>query len=240
MNSTFANRVVNFARPRPTRIPISVEEILRNQTAADVVARFNDLYYMLGVADRMEWRGVRITKNPCDLWQVASLIARVKPAVIVESGTAFGGSALFYVDIARVNGLATQVITVDVNPKMPSICAIAEIVSLTGYSTEQAIVARIKTLIGRRSPVMVILDSDHSRANVAKELELYSPLVTNDSYLIVEDTNVNGHPSFIGHGPGPFEAVEAFLAGNPQFVGDKECQQHLLTFNPGGYLRRVT
>ena len=239
MNSTFSKRVVNFVRPKPRQIPINVSEILRNQSAADLVARFNDLYYMLGIADRMEWRGVRITKNPCDLWTVASLISRIKPAVIVETGTAFGGSALFYADIARLHGIPTRVITVDVNPKMPSICEIPKIVSLTGYSTDQSIVGEIKSLVGNQSPVMVILDSDHSRENVARELELYSPMVTVGSYLIVEDTNVNGHPSFKGHGPGPFEAAEAFCAGNPNYACDKECEQHLLTFNPSGFLRRI-
>ncbi|MDR3735630.1 MAG: CmcI family methyltransferase [Acidobacteriaceae bacterium] len=239
MNSSYVKRVINFIRPKPKQIPIDVSEILRNQSAADLVARFNDLYYMLGIADRMDWRGVRIIKNPCDLWQVASLIARIKPAVIVETGTAFGGSALFYTDMARLHGISTKVITVDVNPKMLPACAIPEIVSLTGYSTDTAIVDRVKTLIGSQSPVMVVLDSDHSRENVAKELELYSPLVTAGSYLIVEDSNVNGHPSFSGHGPGPFEAAEAFCAGNRQFQCDKECEQHLLTFNPNGYLRRI-
>jgi cephalosporin hydroxylase len=233
MNSTYFNRAINFIRPRPRQIPINVSEILRNQAATDIVSKFSDLYYMLGIADRMDWRGVKVTKNPCDLWQVASLIARIKPAVIVETGTAYGGSALFYVDIARANGISTQIITVDVNPKMPPVCNIPEITSLSGYSTDQGIVDRIKSLVVNRSPVMVILDSDHSRANVARELELYSPMVTVDSYLIVEDCNVNGHPSFPGHGPGPFEATEAFLAGNQQFICDKECEQHLLTFNPG-------
>jgi cephalosporin hydroxylase len=238
MIANMMKRGVNFVRPRPQRIPIDVGEILRNQGASDLVGQFNDLYYMLGIADRMSWRGAKITKNPCDLWMVADLICRVKPAVIVETGTAEGGSALFYADIARLNALPMKVITVDINPKIAYSLEGLGITSLTGYSTSSGMGKQIRELVGESAPAMVILDSDHARDNVARELQLYSSLVTVGSYLIVEDTNVNGHPSFAAHGPGPYEAVEEFLSGS-QFVRDRECEQHLLTFNPCGYLRRV-
>jgi cephalosporin hydroxylase len=70
-------------------------------------------------------------------------------------------------------------------------------------------------------------------------LELYAPLVTSGSFLIVEDTNVNGHPVLDSWGPGPWEAVEDFLAGHPEFVREESCEKFLLTYNPGGYLRKV-
>ncbi len=85
---------------------------------------------------------------------------------------------------------------------------------------------------------MVILDSDHSRDHVLRELELYSPLVTPGCYLVVEDTNVNGHPVSPEFGPGPMEAVEAFLETTNDFEVDRSREKLLLTFNPSGYLRR--
>ena len=86
---------------------------------------------------------------------------------------------------------------------------------------------------------MVILDSDHRKDHVVDELRLYSPLVTKGSYLIVEDTNINGRPVFPGFGPGPAEAVDDFLAATTAFERDLSRERFFVTFNPGGYLRRV-
>ena len=110
---------------------------------------------------------------------------------------------------------------------------------LTGSSTSAPLLEEVRRRIAGKARVMVILDSDHKKDHVLEELRLYSPLVTKDSYLIVEDTNINGHPVFPGFGPGPMEAVDEFLAGNPMFQRDRSRERFFVTFNPGGYLRRV-
>lgn len=86
---------------------------------------------------------------------------------------------------------------------------------------------------------MVVLDSDHSADHVTKELSIYSQFVSQGCYLVVEDTNINGHPVLPEFGPGPAEALEEFLAGNGQFTVDESREKFLLTFNPKGYLRRI-
>ena len=94
---------------------------------------------------------------------------------------------------------------------------------LLGSSTDPAIVAQVRAQAsGKRT--MVILDSDHSEAHVSAELAAYRDIVSVDSYLIVEDTNVNGHPVAPSHGPGPMEALDAFLATTDDYVidGDRE------------------
>ena len=66
--------------------------------------------------------------------------------------------------------------TVDVNepPKPPQH---HRLTYFTGSSTDPAIVEQIAAMIPEGSPVLVILDSDHSRDHVYAELQAYAPLV---------------------------------------------------------------
>ncbi len=86
---------------------------------------------------------------------------------------------------------------------------------------------------------MVILDSDHRCSHLLDELRMYSTIIPVGGYLVVEDTNLNGHPVAPDFGPGPMEAVTAFLAERDAFVVDEEREKFYLTFNPGGFLKRV-
>ncbi len=86
---------------------------------------------------------------------------------------------------------------------------------------------------------MAILDSDHHKEHVLRELEIYSKFVTRESYIIVEDTNINGHPVRSKFGPGPMEAVKEFLKMNDDFIIDRSREKFYLTFNPDGYLKKM-
>jgi cephalosporin hydroxylase len=79
--------------------------------------------------------------------------------------------------------------------------------------------------------------SDHRTDRL--HTESYHRLVAVGCYLIVEDTNVNGHPVLPDFGPGPRKAVERFLGAHPEFVVDPDRERSMLTLNPGGYLRRA-
>lgn len=237
-------RVVRFFRPQASRIPLSVQEILDDRSATNVVDRFNRLYYESGAPGNLQWRGIELLKNPCDLWMMMELLQRVRPSVLIETGTHYGGSALYFAEMTKLLGQPCSVITVDINPKFSYRPEEYGIFPIVGYSTDTGVAGRVEAVLQeqlslRPGPVMVTLDSDHSQDNVARELQLYSRHVTLNSYLIVEDTNVNGHPSSPDHGPGPWEAVMDFVATNGGFEIDRSCQRHMLTFFPDGWLKRV-
>ncbi|HVQ10807.1 MAG TPA: CmcI family methyltransferase [Methyloceanibacter sp.] len=218
---------------RATPPPLSSEE-------DEIVRRFHDLYYRrwLAGADtiNLSWFGHQLLKCPFDVWLYQELLVRNRPDIVVETGTWQGGSALFLAMILEQIGHG-RVITFDTESR-PGRPEHPRITYLTGSSIDPAIVAKVYDEVGG-GRAMVILDSDHERDHVYSEILAYSPLVRIGGYLIVEDTNVNGHPAFADYGPGPMEAVAQFLSGTGDFVVDERCERFMMTLNPRGYLRRV-
>jgi cephalosporin hydroxylase len=202
------------------------------------------LFHDLDIWRHMWFLGIPIQKNPCDLWMMQQIIYETKPEVIVETGTFRGGSALYFAHTLAGMGLAdSKVITVDIEDACREATTLPlwqkHVQFILGSSTDRDVVEQISQAChGKR--VLVVLDSLHERDHVLKELELYSPLVSAGSYLIVEDTNSDGVPVFPGS-VGPTAAVRAFLATPPGklFTQDFSREAMVLTFNPGGWLKKA-
>jgi len=209
----------------------------RRQFDGDIVEQFHRFYYDSYVwQDATCWLGIATEKCPTDLWVYQEIIYQTKPSVIIECGTAQGGSALFLASMCDLMN-SGKVLTIDIKdevgrPRHP------RIEYLIGSSTSREIVRRIEESLDGKDKVMVILDSNHTKEHVLNELRTYSRFVTKGNYLIVEDTNVNGHPVFPEHGPGPLEAVSEFLKETKDFVADRDREKFFLTFSPNGYLRK--
>jgi cephalosporin hydroxylase len=184
------------------------------------------------------WLGTRILKCPLDLWIYQEIVHELRPDFIIETGTAYGGSAHYLGTLCDLVG-AGQVITIDIEaqPGRPSHPRVEYVL---GSSVDRQLVARIKAKIAGARRVLVILDSDHSRDHVLAELKVWGDVVTPGSYCIVEDSNINGHPVDVKFGPGPMEAIDLFLAADTRFQIDAAREKFLLTFNPRGYLKRLT
>lgn len=204
-----------------------------------ITTRFHKLYYYERERTwrNTRWMGIDVLKCPLDLWVYQELLHELRPDLIVETGTAFGGSAAYLASLCDLLG----------NGRIVSVDALAReqrpvhprITYLTGFSTDPAIVADVHSRVRPGDRVLVLLDSDHSKENVLAELHAYADLVSPGSYCVVEDSNVHGHPVAREHGPGPMEAIRAFLRENQAFEVDREREKFFLTFNPSGFLKRV-
>lgn len=219
----------------------------------EIIDEFQRLYFDVSVFEKgsgsgeqvaspmLRWLGVPVSKCPLDLWMYQEIIYEKRPQLIVETGTQYGGSALFLASMLDLVGDG-RVVTVDIEAceAQPHHKRVRvehpRIEYLRSSSTSAEVAARIKALAEGVERVMVILDSDHNMEHVLGELSIYADVVTDGQYLIVEDTCVNGHPVFESFGPGPMEALERFLSQDSRFVIDRSREKLLVTFQPNGYL----
>jgi cephalosporin hydroxylase len=209
------------------------------RTGRRPVARIyrNDLIDKTDNFARTTWLGTPILQNVLDLWTIQETISEVRPALLIEIGTYVGGSALFYAHLMDLLGHG-RVLTIDV-ARLHSLDH-PRIEFVQGDSVSDPVVGRARAAADEAGgPVMVILDGDHSRDHVARELELYAPLVTPGSLLLSQDGVVDESPFFREFRPGPRAANREFLRRHPEFEHDRERNDRfLVTYHPLGWLRR--
>jgi cephalosporin hydroxylase len=223
----------------PSPIPdLGKEDSTNGAEAKEVVRRFHTLYYdsHWRTWGKTTWLGLNVLKCPLDLWIYQEIIFKTRPDVIIESGTLHGGTAYYLASICELVDRG-RIITIDIDTGKIPRREHPRLTYLNGSSVAPEIVASVRESIRPSEKVMVILDSDHAKDHVLAELRTWGPMVTVGNYLIVEDTNVNGHPVLPDHGPGPMEAVEEFLTEEKRFVIDDACEKFFMTCNPRGYLR---
>lgn len=201
------------------------------------------------------WMGRPIIQLPEDVLRIQETIYRVKPDVLIETGVAHGGSLIFYASLFAAMGKG-RVVGVDIEIRPHNRAAIeahelADGISLIeGSSTDEAVLAQVRSHVRAGDRVMVILDSDHSYRHVAAELAAYAPLVTPGSYIVATDGIMEDLEDVPRGRPGwshdnPAAAARAFAAAHPEFALEPppfvfdEVEAHVqATYWPAAYLRR--
>jgi len=187
-----------------------------------------------GKGNRPKWRETEVDKFPQDLTLYAQVIFKRKPSFIIETGTAYGGSALFFGDMLLLSG-GCRVFSVDVKarnaPSHPFVTY------LEGSSVDEEILKHLRNET-KDGSVMVVLDSDHSKKHVLNELNAYADIVTTGQYLVVEDCYtrgpVKGRPEYYH----PYLAVEEFLKTNDGFRRYDLEKQFIFAVTKNGWLRK--
>lgn len=192
--------------------------------------------------------GVTTWKLDDDLARYREVIERTRPDVIVETGTRYGGSALWFA------GLGPDVITIDIKDSTPvgydaiRPGKVRRVVSALG-SADDRIFEAVRADVAGYKRVMVSLDSDHHAPHVEAEIRRYAQLVTPGCYLVVEDAifdlaenprdaNNGGH--MITQIGGPFRAIERTLAGWGGWLRDTDVEaMSALTHHPAGFWRKL-
>lgn len=198
------------------------------------------------------WMGRPIIQAPQDVVGLQEIIWSVKPDLIIETGIAHGGSIIFSASMLELLGGNGKVVGIDIDIRPHNRAEIENhpmfkrIELIQGSSIDKGIAAQVSEIAAGYERVMVVLDSNHTHEHVLEELELYSPLVSMGSYLVVFDTFVEDMPpGFFADRPwdvgdNPKTAVFEFLEKNKNFEIDNVIENKLLvTSAPSGFLKRV-
>ena len=201
------------------------------------VSRANDVLYLSDAWTDTTWLGAQALKNPLDLWVYQEIMTETRPELIVETGTYRGGSAAFLASMCDLLGEG-EIVSIDIEQVREDYPSHSRITYLGGRSSTDADVLAEVCARAEGKRTLVILDSDHSQRHVEAELAEYAGLVPVGGYVIVEDSNIGQIRKDLL--PGPLEAIETFLATTDAFEIDRSREKFLITFNPSGYLRRVS
>ncbi|MCL4552160.1 MAG: cephalosporin hydroxylase family protein [Candidatus Marsarchaeota archaeon] len=200
------------------------------------------------ISYELTWMGVPIIQLPEDILMMQELIYKVRPDVIVETGTAHGGTAIFYASVLELLGKG-RVVSVDIEIRKYNRLAIQahpmskRITLVEGSSTSETALQQVRQLIRPQDTVLVVLDSNHTYGHVKDELEKYSQMVTPGSYVVVFDGVMekltdapSGNEEWATDNPSA--AVRDFLAEHKAFEVDPYYNRMVLTYCPGGFLLR--
>ena len=203
------------------------------------------------------WMGRPIIQYPQDLVAVQEIIWDVKPDLIIETGVAHGGSAVFFASLLELNAHCggpkeAEVWCVEIDLRTHNREALVahpmypRLKIFDGSSVDEKIASVIAEKAATCQRIMVILDSNHTHEHVLRELNLYAPLVSVGSYCVVFDTVIEDLDGveFVdrpwGKGDNPKTAVAEFMRTNSDFIVDCAIDEKLLiSAAPGGYLKRV-
>jgi len=225
------------------RLLAEIDHLSRQRDNVEAAENYHDWYYNTLVWKNVHWLGVQVYKSPMDLWSYQEIITELQPNLIIEFGTHEGGSALYFADLLRSLAIDGEVITVDISMKLVKDLAKSRdtIRFVEDSSISPAVEAILQEATRRRSgKIFAILDSDHAKDHVYAEMVMLREVLKSGDYLVVEDSNINGHPVLPEWGPGPFEAIEQYGKEFPDdYTLDVARERKFgFTFAPRGFLIR--
>ena len=223
-----------------------------NQSLRKAAKEFNTESNKAQYSYNFSWMGRPIIQYPQDMIAMQEIIWDIKPDLIIETGIAHGGSLIYYASILELIGKG-EVLGIDIDIRKHNRTEIEKhpmfkrITMIEGSSIENSTLEQVKKIALHKEKILVCLDSNHIHEHVLKELELYAPFVSLNSYIVVFDTIIEDLPEGYfsqkrpwGISNNPRTAVEEFLKHHDEFVVDEAIDYKLLiSVTPHGYLKRV-
>ena len=248
MVSIMSDPITAFIEERKQRI----KTYETNQSLREAAKIFNTESNKSQYSYNFTWMGRPIIQYPQDMIAMQEIIWDVKPDLIIETGIAHGGSLIYYASILELIGNG-EVVGIDIDIREHNKKEIEKhpmfkrIKMIQGSSIDESTINAVKKSAEGKKKIVVCLDSNHTHEHVLRELELYSPFVSLNSYIVVFDTIVEDLPEGYfsqkrpwGIGNNPRTAVDEFLKTHNEFIIDETIDSKLLiSVTPRGYLKRI-
>jgi cephalosporin hydroxylase len=232
-------------------------KLYKKRSLGKKVNKIVDLFTENFVSYNYEFLGIPIIQYPEDMIVMQELIFNLKPDLIIEIGVARGGGLAFYSLIQNFINKSYKVLGIDLDIRDHTKKAIKthklkNILTIEGSSIDPLVFEKVKKIVKRFKKVMVILDSKHTHDHVLKELNLYSPLVKKNSYIVVCDTTPHfaskktlrfikrNYKFYLAKNSNANTAIKEFLLKNKKYIIDEEINNKLLITNlRNGFLKRI-
>jgi cephalosporin hydroxylase len=191
---------------------------------------------------RFTYKGIPCWKDPFDLALYSMLLWREKPKTIIEIGSAYGGSACWFLDQQVVMGIVPRIVlSIDLNPpraEIPGLVFLEGNALDLGRSLSEDWLA---TQMPR--PLLVIEDGAHEPETTLAVLRFFDPWLRPGELIVIEDGNADElYPGRHKRG-GPLTGVAEFMADRGQSYARaaEYCDffGRNVTWSPDGYWRRV-
>lgn len=187
---------------------------------------------------QVTYKGVKAIRCPFDYVMYQMIITDLKPDLVIEIGTNMGGGALYIADIMQLIDHGV-IHSIDIQKQSDSLLDNHPRIRLFTEGWEKYDTGLAKGF----NKILVIEDASHMYKNTLDALKKFAPLVTKDSYLIVEDGIINELGMEKEYEGGPLKAIREFLSSHKNFTIDRKwCDMFgtNATFNVNGYLKRIS
>ena len=205
------------------------------EKSIDEFGEIDQMMLKLRKKQPIHFLGLPMAQIPTDNWLMSELIYQIKPDYIIEAGTLFGGSAVYYAGMLEFINPDGKVLTVDINEEQIHDEArnhplwAKRVKFYLGSSIAPEVHEQLKAEIGEDKKVFITLDTLHAPKHVAAELELYLQYVSTGSYMILQDTYYEGLP----------EVLDEFLEKHPDWKRDTKLDDRFIfTKYRGGFLKK--
>lgn len=185
------------------------------------------------------YKGVRYRKSPFDYVMYQMIMSEIRPDLVIEIGTNYGGGALYIADLMQLLNIDGEVHTIDIMDMINSDLIIKNnkikrfLNGYQGYDTN---------LIQNFKNVMIIDDGSHMHEDVISAFQKFNKFVSKNSYYIIEDGIIDELNLKSQYNGGPLRSIQEIIENNNNYIIDRKwCDFYgeNITYNPHGYLKCI-